>query len=329
MDRFSSLTTASTTDYYLDCPSDQRLFLLYTLRCNYRCAHCLVSSGPERRETMALAQALEIIDAAADTDYRVIYLTGGEVFLYYRDLQQLVRRIRERGCASVVESNAYWATSVPLGRRKLVPLVEAGLDCIAISVDVFHLEFTRLETIINAARAASELELPCRVLVVASGDEARDASIRDELDGAGISYFYDGMMTVGRGERYAAHPENLQRGRCDSIGTNVLPSGDVVSCTGASDGLHAKEQLPLWSGNLNREPVRVVLARDRANPLARAIDAVGHAYLEELLDDEPRPRHLPMLGGSLCSYCHRLLGDPTRVTRLRERLGATAMGAAR
>lgn len=311
--------------YYLDIPNTDRLYLIYTLKCNFSCSHCLVNSSPDRHEKMSLSTAVKIVQAAADCDYRVVYITGGEVFLYYKELIDLVQFIHSLDLKCVVETNAFWAVDDRRANSLLARLVDVGLGCIAVSVDKYHLEFGRLDAIVRVARAARSIGVACRILVVASTDNQVDREILRRLDEEGFPYFYETLLAIGRARELEGTIRILQNGKCDSIGVTVLPNGEAVSCSGAFSKDRPLVNSPLYVGNLAHGNVRTLLQSERSNPFARTIDQYGHEGLTKMLPSAmigsaPKDDAFP----SLCDYCHALLGNHDRVRILRERLRGIA-----
>ncbi|WP_284125078.1 radical SAM protein [Parerythrobacter aestuarii] len=318
-------SSASERDYFLDTPHHQRLYLIYTLKCNYACKHCFVSSGPDRTEKMLERDAEVIIESAAACGYRVIYLTGGEVMLYYKEILRLIKKISDLGMHSILETNGSWAIDDRRTKRRMAQLIEAGCDCIAISMDSYHEPFGGIEYCIRIHEHATRHDLPCRILVVASEDVGSDDRILSELRQRGIPYFYEELLSVGRGDTISNDAVLLQTKRCDSIGATVLTNGDIISCAGALRGSHARRDLPLYSGNLIREDARTVLRRDQKNVIARAIEQKGHQFLIDNLDEELLAR-VPQncSDKSICDFCHKFLSDKPIVQSLREKLRSQA-----
>jgi MoaA/NifB/PqqE/SkfB family radical SAM enzyme len=317
-------STANDDDYLLDVPNADRLAIVFTLTCNIRCTHCLVRSGPERREKMTLEDAKRIVTAAARTGTKVIYLTGGEVFLFYRELLGLVAHVRAVGCQCVVETNAYWARSEAATLSRLLPLREAGLDCIGLSIDAYHEDEGGIDRSVRLAEVCHRLGIMCRVLVIASADPERDRTIVASLRAKNIPYFYDELMSIGRGSEIAAERDVLlQRERCDSIGLTVVPDGDLFSCFGATDENTLLKKTPLYVGNLLTEDPEMLFRKERDNPFSRTIDRDGHACLVSMLREKP-DAHLPGWedGTSICVFCQDLLSDEDNVVWLRDRLSA-------
>ena len=233
----------------------------------------------------------------------------------------MIERIADRGAVSVLETNGSWAVNREKTLKKLRELQDRGLDCLALSIDQYHLEYGTLDRSLALVEAARELDLPCRVIVVASPDEQCDLTITDALDERSIPFFYEEVMTLGRGEDLGDHAELLQHERCDSVGITVLPDGDVVSCVGAYNGHRTLSELPLYAGNTAKNDGHDLFEREMCNPIARAIDEKGHEYLLEQLP----PHLLEQVQSresceSLCGYCHKMLRNRDIVEHLRSAL---------
>ncbi len=99
-----------------------------TRRCNLRCLHCYSASSPEVRGALALEQALELVDWAADEGYRAISLSGGEPLLW-EPLRALFVHARARGLATALTTNG-----MLLDRRRIAWL-SGVTNLVAISLD--------------------------------------------------------------------------------------------------------------------------------------------------------------------------------------------------
>ena len=99
-------------------------------RCNLSCTYCNEYddfSKPVPAETM-----LRRIDRLAELGTSVITISGGEPLLH-PELDEIIRRIRERGCIATLITNGYLLTPERIKR-----LNRAGLDHLQISVDNVH-----------------------------------------------------------------------------------------------------------------------------------------------------------------------------------------------
>ena len=99
-------------------------------RCNLSCTYCNEYddfSKPVPTETM-----LRRIDRLAELGTSVITISGGEPLLH-PELDEIIRRIRDRGCIATLITNGYLLTADRIKR-----LNRAGLDHLQISVDNVH-----------------------------------------------------------------------------------------------------------------------------------------------------------------------------------------------
>jgi Fe-coproporphyrin III synthase len=99
-----------------------------TRQCNLSCLHCYSSSSPRERDRLPVALLLDAVSAAADEDYTMVSLSGGEPLLY-EPLPDLLRHARHLGLRTTVTSNGTLLNESRL--RELRDLV----DVLAISLD--------------------------------------------------------------------------------------------------------------------------------------------------------------------------------------------------
>lgn len=137
-----------------------QLHLLLTYQCPFECDHCFVWGSPFQTGTMTIAQVRNLFRQAEEVD-RVNYVAveGGEPFLYYPLVLEVVREARARGWRVDVLSNAYWATSAEDARLALRPLAEAGLNALTVSDDAYHSPERADEQPGLARRTAEEMGL--------------------------------------------------------------------------------------------------------------------------------------------------------------------------
>jgi MoaA/NifB/PqqE/SkfB family radical SAM enzyme len=143
--------------------------LLLTYKCNCNCEFCYYNCGPQQNGLMSVDtainawQSLKIL--AGDT--AKIHITGGEPFLYWDHLQQVLEQAKKHnlGKVDLIETNGSWATSVKATTRRLKTLDELGMHHLKISTDPFHQEYVDIEPLRLLADIASDILGSARVLV--------------------------------------------------------------------------------------------------------------------------------------------------------------------
>ena len=96
-------------------------------RCNLTCSYC--NEYDDHSSPVPLDSMLQRIDRLADLGTSVITFSGGEPLLH-PELDQLIRRIRQRRMIAGLITNGYL-----LSRKKIHSLNAAGLDHLQISID--------------------------------------------------------------------------------------------------------------------------------------------------------------------------------------------------
>jgi MoaA/NifB/PqqE/SkfB family radical SAM enzyme len=115
------------------------LHLLLTYRCTYECDHCFVHSSPRSEATMPLAMAMDAVKQARETGtVKEIWIEGGEPFLHYPIMLEVVRYAASLGLEAGIVTNAYFATTAEDAEVWLKPLKAAGLTSLSVSDDSFH-----------------------------------------------------------------------------------------------------------------------------------------------------------------------------------------------
>jgi MoaA/NifB/PqqE/SkfB family radical SAM enzyme len=100
-------------------------------------------------------------------DSAKIHITGGEPFLYWDHLQQILDQAQKQnlGKVDLIETNGFWATSEKIVRQRLKKLDELGMNRFKVSTDPFHQQYVDAELVRRLADIASEILVFERVLV--------------------------------------------------------------------------------------------------------------------------------------------------------------------
>jgi hypothetical protein len=143
--------------------------LMLTYRCNAACEFCYYHCSPRKGGLMPVETCLTAWRSlkALAGDEAKIHLTGGEPFLYWDRLVEILREGKQQnlGPIDLAETNGFWATHDRVVADRLATLVECGVQRLKISVDPFHQEYVEIEPVRRLAAAAKEKLGPDHVLV--------------------------------------------------------------------------------------------------------------------------------------------------------------------
>jgi organic radical activating enzyme len=143
--------------------------LLLTYKCNCTCEFCYYHCGPDKGGLMPVETAINTWQSlkVLAGDAAKVHITGGEAFLYWDHLQDVLQRAKSEGLGKVdlIETNGFWATSEQIVIRRLKRLDELGMHRFKISTDPFHQECVDAESVRRLARMAMEILGPDRVLI--------------------------------------------------------------------------------------------------------------------------------------------------------------------
>jgi hypothetical protein len=273
----------------------ETLTLIATYQCTAACENCCFGSHPGIRKRLSLDRILHHIDqAAALGSIKLVVFTGGECFLLGNDLVQAVARCSLHGLATRCVSNGYWATSERSAMARLRPLAQAGLGDLNVSTGDAHQEFIPLDRIVNAMKAAAELNM--RALVVVEAKQQRtfsSAALRAdprwaELEAGDKVRFppltfespwmsMDPSAPLEQPERKCACRGNLaRRAGCDSVLRTVVvtPEETLGACCGLT-----REQIPELNAGSLREASMASLVDSMCNDFLKiwvSVDGPAH-----------------------------------------------------
>ena len=165
------------------------LTFIFTLKCNIRCRHCSLNAHPLRQEVFKEQQILSLLDQAYDIpSIECVVFTGGEPTLYPNLLGKCIEYASKQGFRTRVVTNAWWAYSYEKAYRFLDELRSKGLDELCVSYSDFHADYIPLTNIVNAVRAAIDLNIKIALgIVLYRGCRTTASVLEAELRKAGLS----------------------------------------------------------------------------------------------------------------------------------------------
>jgi organic radical activating enzyme len=143
--------------------------LLLTYKCNCTCQFCYYNCSPEKGGLMTVDTAISAWQSLKKlaADSAKIHFTGGEPFLYFERLCEILRAGKKEGLGKIdlIETNGYWAENEKIIKERLKMLDELGMVRFKISCDVFHQQYVDIEPVRRLAKAAIEILGRPRVLI--------------------------------------------------------------------------------------------------------------------------------------------------------------------
>lgn len=291
-----------TTAGWIQTQKVEQLAIITTDKCPIRCAHCLMSSGPENSSVLSFSEISKAIDFFnAKHELQMVVFTGGESSLLGNDLFESIAYCYERNIPTRLVTNAIWADSVNNAVEFVSSLAESGLNEINLSTDDFHASWISLDNIKNAWNACKGRGFASVLCATCSGPRSHitPESLRDFLnediliiddvektcdfptaeDGTFYAISSTSVARLGRGRHlrndyfYPLKTTEKIYGGCPGIGkpATLLPDGSVGVCCGI---------------NTQNNPILSLNRFDDANDLHRfqllileALKVLGPVYL--------------------------------------------------
>jgi len=110
------------------------------------------------------------IVSSKDTPIEWIGFSGGEAFLHFDLLKELISISSSLGKSTSVITNGFWADDYEKVEKRVVELKKAGLTVLGMSYDEFHAKFVPAHNIKNLIRAAKKLDIRATIQAVILND---------------------------------------------------------------------------------------------------------------------------------------------------------------
>ena len=149
-----------------------------TNRCGYHCWHC--SKTKRAGQELGTSTWLQIIRRLQDAGVSLIGLTGGEP-LFREDLEEILRAVNKARAASIL-----FTSGEGLTRLRLVSLVDAGLDYVAVSLDHYdklkHNQMRGNPDAFQTALRAIDVCLSAGVYTAVQVMARRELLVKDQME---------------------------------------------------------------------------------------------------------------------------------------------------
>ena len=141
--------------YGPDTPLYLRLYL--TLKSKFAHPYSPVEASPERTEAMTATDAKKYIDGVAKAqEITWLDISGGEPFLYYDEMLDILSHAKKKGIPGKVTTSAFWASDISKSTWIIQKLKKCGVDRLEIRFDSISARNVSPDRIKNAALAARQ-----------------------------------------------------------------------------------------------------------------------------------------------------------------------------
>ncbi len=292
------------------------IVIMTTDRCNAACTHCSTSCGPQRdvhlpRETIMRTMAEAADQVAADETLDFCF-SGGEPFLDFELLHELVAYGHQLGASITCVSNAYWASSQPKATDLLKRLKNAGLNALAVSSSSFHEQFIKRSRVQRALATAQALGLETHLKFVSTAtDPHAGHPMVLWAQQAGLDYIQViPLMPTIRDE--ASLPEAeferadaLPQGPCPAPVMTLRETGQTYSC--CTPGAH-NDFFAL--GNAAQASFAALRRAFYYGGIQRVVREQGPAYFARAIRAQGQGDRLRPAYGGVCDLCTHISQDP-------------------
>ncbi|WP_227980092.1 radical SAM/SPASM domain-containing protein [Nocardia spumae] len=291
----------------------RHLILSITSQCPLQCEYCCVDSGPWRRETMELRDAVSYVhQAKTECPEATLSFTGGEPFARFSLMRDISREASGLGMWHTAITSASWAKSTAYASERLGELKANGLRTLTISYDSSHAPWIDVERVKNCVRAGHGIGI--RVVVAGSTSKSR-AGAADALgdwlkEFPGVETKDGAIVPQGRASNIPQVDllindwtgKNLA---CPATGDLLIEAnGDAYPCCSTAGDYEF-----LRLGNAKTTSLRELRSRAENSIWFQMITTEGFAGLQRLVKKYHPTVDFPTHYVGVCHLCQMVFGD--------------------
>jgi pyruvate-formate lyase-activating enzyme len=299
-----------------------------TLACPLKCAHCIVTSGPEKGYTtmpleVALKYAAQMPELYA-SGIRGLSFTGGEPLLAREQLRSLSNAGTAVGMTCGVVTAAHWAVSETAAQKTVGSF--PGIQVWDVSIDSYHEPFVSFENVRRVYQTVKALGKRCSLRFThhdpLTDDDRRImefvGSFAEERD-----LWSQRVRNEGRAKElglHESHKYNPWTKPCITQGMVVRYDASVAPCC---VNMVEERRHPFQFGDTRARPLVQIHSDYMSHSLLQLLRVVGFAevikWLQEAGLDEEFSRPLP---DDVCDLCPRLMTNARVANYLAQRADA-------
>lgn len=306
------------------------LSMMVTYQCNIECKHCGPYCGPREPDWMTFDEMKDLIQQSGELGAYNVVFTGGEPTLLGKDLVTLLRFIRDETpiLSTRIVTNGKWATSYERAYQLLKEWKEAGLVELNISCGEYHQEFVPVSSVVNAFRAARDLDYKTVLLAgefLAEGkgkispqvfkDAIGEELLPPELMSPYVAECHglscSPAMNYGRGKMYLKEEcliyqdEEAIPSLCSDVLTaiTVHPNGNTTACC----GIMVRDESLLNIGNWREQRLRPMLEAANQDIILNWIRYLGLKDMKRWLQEKDPTIKFRNKYINICDLCAEMV----------------------
>jgi radical SAM protein with 4Fe4S-binding SPASM domain len=257
----------------------QEVLFCPTTKCNLFCDHCTVKRS---KKTLSLKSSIKFLKQCAKANIDRVGFSGGEPFLKINFLEKVIKEaVKQNMVFNNIMTNGVWFKNKKELITKLQRIERSGFDGrICLSVDAFHSQ--NLKKLTLFIKTAITVFKRNDIVSIASVYGAKNKNtylllkkLTKQLKGPKIKLIKINLEPIGKAKKLK-NPWNatqwFKEDYCQGPGNVlfVLPNGDVKPCCGYANELDA-----LTIGNINKNSLKTILKKAKANKLVQTIFKSG------------------------------------------------------
>lgn len=275
-----------------------------TWDCNARCMHCFQN---HQDDNLSIDKTKELIDfTSSKFNLYSINFTGGEPFLRYEFLKEIIQFNNSLNLKSRVITNCKWCNSEEIIYERLGELIKNNLDMVTISYDYFHSHFISYRNILMFINACNTIGLKVVIYATLSKSTERKTKtlINDLQSKTKVKVLYRWLVPINsKIKTKTVKIEDLPD--CCSAQNifTIWPSGEILPC--CSVGTNAN----LSVGNINYDDIENLIVNRFDNHTLKILEHEGPKGIYHRLPNRMKVAFSKKGYVNCCHLCYELLNN--------------------
>jgi MoaA/NifB/PqqE/SkfB family radical SAM enzyme len=311
-------------------PIFKNITIIYTLKCNIACDHCVYHCSPDKHEKLDVKRVKVILNDVFAYGITSYTLSGGEPFIYYKEIKDILHYSHSIGMDVIIGTNGFWASTYQKTKFILKELSVLGLRLILLSADRYHQKFINLKNIINILEVSDEIGLDVKVTCIMTKNDKIGMDIVYKIKNYNCIVSLKEPKLYGR---FAGVNREIENNLskfipdieslgvpCDQIQFPVIDTcGRVWCCCGIptiGPPVIESIQSPMFLGNIYNKSIDKILKENESNYILKMVKNRGFNELIKIIENKTGEKYKYGKYHYYCELCCELLGKKSNIKHL-------------